>query len=314
MRGISGYLWFWVILVVPVALRFPYLFSPLKPFIKPLLASVILAMGLTLRKEELKAVLKKPHFLATGLLTQYSVMPLLGFLFGSLFLKSLGTELIAGQVLTGSCPTGVVSNVYNFLAGSNLALSLALSAVNTAVSPFLTPLLTKALIGKEISVDTSGIFLDMVQITLIPIFLGICFNTLLPEKVNRIKPFLPAYSSLAVVVIVGFVVSAGSSKVLSFPLKAFLLLLMASIFHLLFGFWFGYIVPRLLKLKPKERVTISIETAMQNSGLATVLAVSHFGALAALPGVFYSIIQNLLGPFVVKIFRLVHGKHLNVAG
>jgi BASS family bile acid:Na+ symporter len=77
------------------------------------------------------------------------------------------------------------------------------------------------------------------------------------------------------------------------------------------GFWLGYLIPRFLALEPKERVTISIETAMQNSGLATVLAFSQWGAVGALPPVFYSVVQNLVGPFVVKLFRLIHGRHLS---
>ncbi len=311
MKRFSDYLWLWALLIVPVALKFPFLFLPLKPLIKPLLASVILSMGLTLRLREIGEVFKRPKLLGVGLITQYSVMPLLGALFGYAFLKSVNPELVAGQVLTGSCPTGVVSNVYNFLTGANVALSVALSGINTFVSPFLTPLLTKLLAGKVVSVDALKLFLDMVQITLFPLLLGMVINGLLRGKVNRVKPYLPAYSTVAVVLIVGFVVAAGSSKILSLPLKAFLYLSLTSLFHLLFGFWLGYLLPRFLGLEPKERITISIETAMQNSGLATVLAVSQWGALAALPAVFYSVIQNLVGPFVVKLFKLIHGKYLN---
>jgi BASS family bile acid:Na+ symporter len=311
MKRFSDFLWLWVLLVVPVALKFPSLFLPLKPLIKPLLASVILAMGLTLKGRELISVFQKPKLLVVGLFTQYSVMPLLGLIFGLVFLKKINPELVAGQVLTGSCPTGVVSNVYNFLTGANVALSIALSGVNTLVSPLLTPVLTKVLVGKLVSVNGLKLFLDMVQITLIPVLTGIGLNSLIPEKVERVKPYLPAYSTAAVVLIVGFVVAAGSSKILSLPLKAFFYLFLASLFHLLFGFWLGYLIPRFLGLPPKERITISIETAMQNSGLATVLAVSQWGALAALPAVFYSVVQNLVGPFVVKLFRLIHGKHLN---
>ena len=78
---------------------------------------------------------------------------------------------------------------------------------------------------------------------------------------------------------------------------------MGALLHLLFGFWLGYVIPRFLGIPKVERITISIETAMQNSGLATVLAVSHWGALAALPAIFYSVVQNLIGPFVVKLFN-----------
>jgi len=302
MNFVSNFLWLWVLVVVPVALKFPFLFHPLKPIIKPLLGSVILSMGLTLKFEDFKEVAKRPKIVVIGLLTQYSVMPVLGFIVGSYLFKELPKLFLAGQVLTGSCPTGVVSNVYNFLAGSNLALSLSLSGVNTVISPVLTPILTKVLVGKSVKVETLKLFIDMVQITLIPVVLGIWLNSKFGDKIDRVKGYLPAYSTLTVVLIVGYVVSAGYRKILSLPAETFEILFFASLIHLLFGFWFGYVIPRLLGVQKVERITISIETAMQNSGLATVLAVSHWGALSALPAVFYSVIQNLVGPFVVKLF------------
>ncbi len=300
---IANFLWLWVLIITPLAIKFPGAFLPLKPIIKPLLGSVILSMGLTLKFEDFKAVLKKPRIVLIGLLTQYSVMPLLGWLVALWLYRELPKVFIAGQVLTGSCPTGVVSNVYNFLAGANLALSLALSGINTLISPVFTPILTKVFAGKVVKVDAFKLFLDMVQITLIPVVLGVWINSRFGERVKRIKPYLPAYSTVAVVLIVGFVVSAGRGKILSLPFKTFELLLLGSLLHLLFGFWLGYVIPRFLGVPKIERITISIETAMQNSGLATVLAVSHWGALSALPAVFYSVVQNLIGPFVVKLFN-----------
>ncbi len=303
MGAISNFLWLWVLIIVPIALKFPFLFHPLKPVIKPLLGSVILSMGLTLKPNDFKEVFKRPRIVLIGILTQYSVMPFLGFIISLILFKELSNLLLVGQVLTGSCPTGVVSNVYNFLAGSNLALSLSLSGVNTIVSPVLTPLLTKFLVGKAVNVDAVKLFFDMVQITLLPVLLGILINSKFESEVEKIKEFLPAYSTIVVVLIVGYVVSAGYGKILSLPLKSFELLFLASLFHLLFGFWLGYVIPRFLGVPKVERITISIETAMQNSGLAAVLAVSHWGALSALPAVFYSVVQNLIGPFVVKLFN-----------
>ena len=40
---------------------------------------------------------------------------------------------------------------------------------------------------------------------------------------------------------------------------------------------------------------ISIEVGMQNSGLATSLAMMHFGAAAAIPGAIFSVWHNISG-------------------
>jgi len=309
MRKIPDLLWLWTLLVVPLGLLKPEVFMPLKPYIKPLLGTVILSMGLTLRPDDFKIVLERPKLVLIGLFSQYAVMPFLGLTFGLFFFKSLPPDFTAGQVLTGSCPTGVVSNVYTFLAGANVALSISLSAVNTFVSPVLTPALTALLVSKIVHVDFLKLFLDMVQVTLIPVVLGIVINYYFGGRLQKVKTVLPVYSTLAVVLIVGFVVSAGHRKILSLPESSVLFLLLASLFHLLFGFWFGYVIPHLLGVTKRERITISIETAMQNSGLATVLAISQWGALSALPAVTYSVVQNLVGPFVCQLFRrMIEGK------
>lgn len=303
MSWFSSLLWLWTLLIVPVGLYRPELFYPLKPYIKPLLGTVILAMGLTLKVDDFKAVFEKPKLILIGLLSQYTVMPLLGLILGIILFKGLPKDFIAGQVLTGCCPTGVVSNVYNFLVGANVALSISLSAVNTFVAPILTPILTGILVSKIVHVDVLKLFIDMVQVTLLPVLIGIGFNYYLREKVERIKPILPAYSTIAVVLIVGFVVAVGHLKILSLPKSSILMLILASTLHLLLGYWLGYLFSKVFKVEKRERITISIETAMQNSGLATVLALSQWGAIAALPAITYSVVQNLIGPFVCTVFR-----------
>ena len=57
------------------------------------------------------------------------------------------------------------------------------------------------------------------------------------------------------------------------------------------------IVSRLLRQSVLTSRTIAIEVGMQNGGMAAVLAKKHFAAqpLAAVPAVFSSVIQTLVG-------------------
>jgi len=138
MSRFSNLLWLWTIIIIPLALFCSPILLPIKFVVKPLLGSVIMAMGLTLSVDDFKGILKEPFLTVVGILSQYSVMPISGFIIASLlfsYLGGLSPEYIAGQVLTGSCPTGVVSNVYNFFAQANVALSICLSALNTFIAP-----------------------------------------------------------------------------------------------------------------------------------------------------------------------------------
>jgi len=307
MNRFANLLWLWTLIIIPIALFFPLLLLPFKCMIKPMLGSVILAMGLTLSINDFKEVLRRPFLSIVGVISQYSIMPIAGFFVGLIFfklLKTLPSEYIAGQILTGSCPTGVVSNVYNFLAQANVALSICLSAINTFIAPFLTPFITKLLAGRFIHVDVIKLFMDMIQVTLLPVLIGLVINTYFPEKTKKIEPFLPVYSTITVVIIIGYVVAAGRLKILHLGIIQVLLLILGSAFHLITGYVSGFGMAKLFRLSNVNSVTISIETAMQNSGLATVLALSQWGPISAIPAIIYSVIQNIIGPFVCSFFNI----------
>ena len=48
---------------------------------------------------------------------------------------------------------------------------------------------------------------------------------------------------------------------------------------------------------------MAIEIGMQNSGLATALAIEYFGPLSALAGAFFSIWHNISGPILASFWK-----------
>jgi BASS family bile acid:Na+ symporter len=78
------------------------------------------------------------------------------------------------------------------------------------------------------------------------------------------------------------------------------------------GFLVGYLVPRFgLKYTEKTARTISIETGMQNSALAVVLAQS-IGAhpLAALPGALSATVHSCLGSILAAYWRFQDSRNV----
>ena len=57
--------------------------------------------------------------------------------------------------------------------------------------------------------------------------------------------------------------------------------------------------------EPSKRSAIAIEVGMQNSGLATSLAATHFALfpMAAVPGAMFSVWHNFSGSIAAQIFR-----------
>ena len=65
--------------------------------------------------------------------------------------------------------------------------------------------------------------------------------------------------------------------------------------HNLLGYTLGFVVAKALRMDIAKVKAVSIEVGMQNSGLATSLALLHFGAAAAIPGALFSVWHNISG-------------------
>ena len=255
-------------------------------------------MGLTLTAQDLRIVLSRPKDILIGCLTQFTVMPFLAWGLTRVF--SLPQELAIGVILVGCCPGGTASNVITYLAKGDLALSVGMTAASTLLAPLLTPLLVWLLAGTMVDVHASGMLLSIVYIVILPIVCGLLCQRFVPKITQRVTPYLPAFSSLAVALTVGIVVSHNADRLLS---AGFLVVLVVML-HNLLGLGIGYLVGRLLRLQRPKCVALSIEVGMQNSGLATSLAVMHFAAfpLATIPGAVFSVWHNISGAIIARIY------------
>ena len=294
--------WMGVLVLVAAvsALLLPDLFVGIKPsVINPLLGLVMFGMGLTLRLDDFRIVFSRPKDVITGCLAQFTIMPLLAWILARIF--GLTDELALGVVLVGCCPGGTASNVITYLAKGDLALSVGMTAVSTILAPFLTPLLTWLLAGHHVNVDMVSMFLSILWVVILPIILGFIVKSILPKFTERAIAYLPAFSTLAIALIVIIVVSHNAAKLM---VGGFLIIVVVML-HNILGLTSGYLIGRMLKLENKKRKAISIEVGMQNSGLASSLATIHFAAypLATVPGAIFSVWHNISGALVANIYN-----------
>lgn len=296
---ISDYMGVLVLLAAVLALLFPGFFCHIKPsLINPLLGVIMFGMGLTLRADDFRVVFMRPKDVIAGCLTQFTVMPLLAFALSKLF--SLDEALTVGMILVGCCPGGTASNVITYLAKGDLALSVGMTAVSTLLAPLLTPLLVLLLAVKTVDVDVVGMLLSILWVVILPIVLGLLVKRFLPKASDKVSDYLPAVSSLAVCVIVLIVIAANAQKLLS----SGLVIMFAVVLHNVCGLAIGYLIGVVLHMTQAKRRAVSIEVGMQNSGLASSLANTHFAALpmATIPGALFSVWHNISGAIVARIF------------
>ena len=286
---ISKYMAIFVIAIATIALFEPWTFKWAAPKVTILLGVVMFGMGMTLRIRDFKLVFQRPRDVFIGALAQFTIMPALAWLLAKGF--DLPPELAAGVILVGTCPGGTSSNVMTYLARGDVALSVSMTMTTTILAPIVTPLLTWWLAGEWVEISLSAMMLSIVQVVIMPIVLGIIINTFFEATVQKVVTLLPLISVTAIVLIVGGVVSVSSQRIM----ETGLLIMLVVMCHNLLGYGIGFLLAKLLHMNMAKAKAISIEVGMQNSGLATSLAMLHFGATAAIPGAIFSVWHNISG-------------------
>lgn len=311
MKDVCGFIARWMGVLVLVAavsaMLVPEVFVWIDTWtINPILGLIMFGMGLTLSPQDFKVVLSRPKDVLLGCLAQFVVMPLLAWLLCQVF--ALPQELALGVILVGCCPGGTASNVITYLAKGDLALSVGMTAMSTLLAPVMTPLLVWLLAGTMVNVDTIGMLLSIVYVVIAPIVAGLICQRYLPKLTKRLIPYLPAFSTLMITLVVVIVVSHNASKLL----VGGLLVVLVVMLHNLLGLTVGYLVGRGLRLSRPKCVALSVEVGMQNSGLASSLAVLHFAAypLATIPGAVFSVWHNISGALAARFYSQPHKNYL----
>ena len=288
-----------VLLVAVLSLAVPASFVWIDTWaINPMLGVIMFGMGLTLSPNDFKVVLSRPKDIFIGCLAQFTVMPLLAYCLAWMF--ALPKELALGVILVGCCPGGTASNVITYLAKGDLALSVGMTATSTLLAPLLTPFLVWLMAGTMVNVDTLGMLLSIVYVVIAPIIVGLLCQRFLPTLTKRVTPYLPAFSSIVIALVVGIIVSHNVDQLMTCGL----LVIIVVVAHNLLGLSIGYLIGRLLRLPKAKCVAVSIEVGMQNSGLASSLAKLHFAAypLAIVPGAVFSVWHNISGALAAKLY------------
>lgn len=272
------------------------------PVLTLLLGIIMFGMGMTLKLEDFALVLKRPKDVLLGVVAQFVVMPVLALGIAKLF--SLSPALTAGVVLVGTCPGGTSSNVISYMAKGDIALSVTMTSVSTLLAPIMTPFLTYQLIGTSISFDPIGMFWSIVQIVIIPICIGLAFRSMLPQVAVAATAYLPSVSAIAISLIVAGVISVSRENILSTSAT----ILAVVIMHNVLGYLLGFSLAKASGLDWKRSITIAIEVGMQNSGLATGLAKTHFATMpmAAVPGAVFSAWHNISGAILAWLVVKFH--------
>jgi len=286
----------WVLLFACFGYFAPQLFVGHKAWITPLLGIVMFGMGLTLSAADFREVFRRPRDVAIGVVGHYLIMPGIAYLLA--IVLRLPPDVAVGVILVGCCPSGTASNVMTFLAKGDVALGVSIASVSTLIAPLVMPVLVSRLAGQWMTIDTRSLFMDIVQVVILPIVLGLVAKTLFRKQAAASVKALPLVSTAAIVVIIAIIVGLNQPRL---SMDSWLILL-AVVLHNGLGFALGYLFARVFGMDLAKRKAVMLETGMQNSGLGAALAAAHFSPLAAVPSALFSVWHNLSGSLLVAWF------------
>lgn len=293
----------WVVTAGALALVRPGWFAWFAPWIVPGLAVIMLGMGVTLTTDDFRRVFVLPRPVALGVAAQYTIMPLMGWSVAHLL--RLDTPFAVGLILVACCPGGTASNVVNYIARANVALSVVMTAVSTFAAVAMTPLLTKVLVGTMVHVDAMGLFWSTFEVVIIPVLAGVMVNHFFPRAVKAVLPVAPLVSVLMIALICACIIGQSAAAVEAAAGR----LLAAVVLVHTGGFALGYASARLFRYDRIIARTVSIEVGMQNSGLGVVLARRHFAdPLTAVPCAISAVMHSVIGSFLAGYWRIRDGR------
>ena len=297
----------WIIMAFVIGFFYPetFLWFTKGNYMTYALALVMLCMGLTLQVEDFTALFRTPKVVLLASFSQFVILPLSAWLISRMM--GLSVEFSVGLILLACCPAGMASNMIAYIARANVALAVISTAVSTLLAIGLTPLLTKFYAGQLVYVNGWALFFQVVQLVLIPVLLGVFLRYKFRKFVLKLGQTAPVLSTWAIIFISGGIIApAVMQGKETFLQYAGQLAIAATLLHSL-GFGLGYAFGRMCRYSHYHSKAISCETGMQNGGLAAVLARNSFPELmplVAVPAVFCSVIQTIIGGVLASIWRL----------
>lgn len=245
------------------------------------LAFIMFGVALGIKTQHFKEVFNKPKLPIIGFISQFAVLPAITFLVVIALSKYITPTIAMGMILVAACPGGNISNFMTSLAKGNAALSVTLTAIATLMAIVLTPLNFKIWGGfyndflshadqtllQPLSINPNKMFRAVTILLGIPLVAGMAVNHFLPKLTQKINKPIRIASIIIFFLLVGVMLSKNFASFMSFVKYIFLIVLAHNLIALISGNLFA----RIWRIRGANRRAITIETGIQNSGLALAL-------------------------------------------
>ncbi len=269
---------------------------------------LMFSIALSLHPQNFAALLQRRGDLVAGVLAQVVALPLATFCL--VMLLRPPPSIALGMFVVASCPGGVVSNYFTFLARGNVAYSVSLTGASSALAAILTPFLivmtSQAYAPTAMLLDSIDFrplaFLAQTTILLVvPLAIGMLVASRHPGFAAVLQRRVARVGTVALVAVIIY----GAASFLPLLLPAMPMLVMYTTLHNAAALTIGAVTGLLLRTDRPTRRALVFELGIQNSGLAIVILLAQFQGLggAAAVAAVWSLWHFVAGSIVLLAMR-----------
>lgn len=276
----------WLVILIAIAISFgwPGLGIRLKPFLNVFLMVLMFLSCLDIDLKQFVKSLKDFKTQALVLAIVHLVSPLIVLIFLKRFLSE---EIFLGLILASVIPAGRAAVFLVTIYGGEPVTALVISSISNALSPIVVPFLVWLFAKTSIKINPIEMGVAILWLVAVPIAAAILVRWL-----GWAKYLIKQASGLSVIflflIIIGIISPIRQVLLDNWEKSIWLILIIIGLIG--FDFWLGW---RAGKTKA-EKITLAVVSSYKNYTLGTLVALSMFSPIVALPSIIYTITNNLM--------------------
>lgn len=264
---------------------------------------IMLGMGLSLVIDDFKRIALYPKATLIGLTNQLILLPIIAF--GIVSFLNLAPMVAVGFMLLAACPGGVTSNLITHVSRGDTALSITLTAISSFASVVTIPFIMSSSLlhflgeAQPIALPVVKTVMQILVITIVPVSIGMAIRHFFPDFANRMDKPTRIFSSVIFLIILVSIIVTNTELIRLY----FMEFAGVSLFLVLATMGLGFFSSKIFQLNLPQSISIAIESGIQNSTLAIVIATSILQQNdLSLPAAIYGLLMFLPGGLMMWFF------------
>ncbi|WP_323791842.1 bile acid:sodium symporter family protein [Nocardioides sp.] len=257
------------------------------------LAIIMFGLGLSLTPADFRRVARTPRAVATALVLQVLVLPVIAF--GLVLAFDLEPLLAVGVMLLAASPGGTTANLFSHLFRGDVALNVSLTAINSVLAAFTIPLITNVAITYfdaegELGLQV-GKVLQVMAIVIVPVVIGMVVRDRSEAFAARADRPVRVFSIVVLVVVAVGALLGERDNIGGYIQQVGLV---TGLFCFL-SLSLGYAGARVMRLDEPQAIASSMEVGIHNTTIALTIALSVLDSTeVAIPAAVYSVLMYVL--------------------